>query len=160
MKVLVLGGTGFVGRHAAAALRARGHAVVIGTRHPRRALAKLPAALRDGDGGFGAAWLRRVARWPVHFAPSEARGRVAALDVRDLADALVSLCEISGDAAPRAVELGGSACRTMAEYLGALRAMHDERPALRLAVPAPLARVASHLCDLLHFLPFSYGHLE
>src|SRR5512139_820095 len=47
MRVMVLGGTGFVGRHAAAALRARGHQVLIGTRHPRRALAKLPPALRD-----------------------------------------------------------------------------------------------------------------
>ena len=49
MKVLVLGGTGFVGRHAAAALRGRGHTVVIGTRNPKRALAKLPPALRDVD---------------------------------------------------------------------------------------------------------------
>ncbi|HUN67366.1 MAG TPA: NAD-dependent epimerase/dehydratase family protein, partial [Burkholderiales bacterium] len=47
MRVMVLGGTGFVGRHAAAALRARGHAVVVGTRHPKRALAKLPPGLRD-----------------------------------------------------------------------------------------------------------------
>ena len=49
MKVLILGGTGFVGRHAAAALRARGHSVLIGTRRPKRALAKLPPALRDCD---------------------------------------------------------------------------------------------------------------
>jgi len=36
MNVVVLGGTGFVGRHAVAALAARGHAVIIGTRHPLR----------------------------------------------------------------------------------------------------------------------------
>ena len=48
MRVMVLGGTGFIGRHAAAALRARGHAVVIGTRHPKRAPAKLPPGLRPG----------------------------------------------------------------------------------------------------------------
>ena len=42
MKVLVLGGTGFIGSHAARALRARGHTVVIGTRYPRRALFRLP----------------------------------------------------------------------------------------------------------------------
>jgi len=41
MRVLVLGGTGFIGRHAAAALAARGHEVSIGTRRPRRALRKL-----------------------------------------------------------------------------------------------------------------------
>lgn len=49
MRILVLGGTGFIGRHAAGALRARGHTVVIATRHPKRALAKLPPTLRDCD---------------------------------------------------------------------------------------------------------------
>jgi len=270
MRVMVLGGSGFVGRHAAAALRARGHAVVIGTRHPKRALGKLPAALRaalhgvelrethfesltprhvwqpllqdvdavvnavgilrerggetydrvhnmapaalgeacarlglrlvhvsalglrtearsrflrskriaerkimasgadysivrpallDGEGGFGADWLRRVARLPVHLYPSDARGRLAPLDVRDLGEALAVLCERGGEGR-REVELGGSARRTMAEYLGALRALHSRRRALRLPVPALLARLGSHLCDLLHLSPFSYGHLE
>jgi uncharacterized protein YbjT (DUF2867 family) len=271
MKVLVLGGTGFIGRHAAAALRARGHSVLIGTRDPRRALAKLPADLRagfshadlrethleclttryvwqpllgdvdvvlnavgilrergsetydrvhhmapaalglacerldlrlvhvsalglrresrsrflrsklageralaatgadycivrpsllDGEGGYGAAWIRRVAAWPVHAVPAQARGRIAALDVRDLADALVAICEMPGTMLLREIELGGRALRTMAEHLAALRALTHERPALRLPVPALLARLGSHLCDLLHFSPFSYGHLE
>jgi NADH dehydrogenase len=270
MKVLVLGGTGFVGRHAALALRARGHTVVIGTRQPKRALHKLPPALRaalhgvelrethfeslttryiwkplledadavvnavgilrergsetydrvhnmapaalgeacarlsirlvhvsalglrpearsrflrskliaerniaasgadyslvrpallDGEGGFGAAWLRRIARWPVHPYPADARGRLAPLDVRDLGEALAVLCERGGEGR-REVELGGRAKRTMADYLDALRALDHERPALRLPVPAPLARLASHLCDLLHFSPYSFGHLE
>jgi NADH dehydrogenase len=270
MKVLVLGGTGFVGRHAALALRARGHTVVIGTRHPKRALAKLPPELRaslhnvelrethfeslttryiwkplledadavvnavgilrergsetydrvhnmapaalgeacarlrirlvhvsalglrpearsrflrskliaerkimasgadysivrpallDGAGGFGADWLRRVARLPVHPYPADAKGRLAPLDVRDLGEALAVLCERGGEGR-REVELGGSARRTMADYLDALRALDHDRPALRLPVPVPLARLASHLCDLLHFSPFSYGHLE
>ncbi len=267
MRIIVLGGSGFIGRHAAAALRTRGHGVVIGTRHPRRALVRLPAGLRDcdlrethfeslttryvwkpliadvdavvncvgilrerggetydrvhnmapaalgeacarkgvrlvhvsalglrresrsrflrsklageravaaskadycivrpslldGEGGFGAGWLRRVARWPVHFFPSDALGRTAPLDVRDLGEALAALCEIPGDSLPREVELGGNARRTMAEYLGALRALHHGSPALRIPVPALLARLGSHLCDLLHFSPFSYGHLE
>src|SRR5438105_6145258 len=38
LRILVLGGAGFIGRHAAAALLERGHAVTIGTRRPRRAL--------------------------------------------------------------------------------------------------------------------------
>jgi len=262
---MVLGGTGFVGRHAAAALRARGHALVIGTRHPKRALAKLPPGLRDaelrethfeslttryiwkpllqdvdavvnavgilrerggetydrvhnmapaalgeacarlglrlihvsalglrpearsrflrskliaerniaasgadyslvrpalldGEGGFGAEWLRRVARFPVHLYPSDARGRMAPLDVRDLGDAIAVLCERGGEGR-REVELGGSAKRTMAEYLAALRALHSERPALRLPVPALLARLAAHACDLLHLSPLSVASL-
>src|SRR5205809_1108481 len=46
MKVLVLGGAGFIGRHAAAALAGRGHTVIVGTRRPARAAHRLPAHLR------------------------------------------------------------------------------------------------------------------
>ena len=270
MRVMVLGGTGFVGRRVAAALRARGHAVVIGTRDPKRALKKLPQELRagfsgmelrethfeslttryvwkpllidvdavvnavgilrergretydrvqnmaptalaaacerlklrlvhvsalglrpqalsgfihskilaeraiaaggadysivrpsllDGDAGYGAGWIRRVARWPVHFIPEEARGRMAPLDVRDLGEAIAVLCERGGEGR-REVELGGSAKRTMADYLASMRAPHDPRPALRIPVPRFLARFAAHICDLVHFSPFSFGHLE
>jgi NADH dehydrogenase len=270
MKVLILGGTGFIGRHAAAALRKRGHFVVIGTRHPRKALAKLPPGLRDaelqeihfeslttryvwkpllqdvdvvlnavgilrerggetydrvhnmapaalgeacarrgvrlvhvsalglrpearsrflrskliaekkimasgadysivrpalldGEGGYGARWLRRVADWPVHLYPADATGLMAPLDVRDLGEALATLCERSGKDW-REVELGGGSRRTMADYLDALRSVPEGKlaghRALRIPVPAPLARLGAHLCDLLHFSPYSYGHLE
>ena len=270
MRVMVLGGTGFIGRHAAAALRARGHSVVIGTRRPKHALKKLPPGLRagfsdmelrethfeslttryvwqplladvdavinavgilrergretydrvhnmaptalaaaceklhvrlvhvsalglrpqalsgfirskilaeraiaaggadysivrpsllDGEGGFGAQWVRHVARWPVHFIPAEARGRMAPLDVRDLGEALAVLCERGGEGR-REVELGGGAKRTMAEHLASMRALHDGRPALRIPIPRFLARIAAHLCDVVHFSPFSFGHLE
>jgi NADH dehydrogenase len=264
---MVLGGTGFIGRHVARALRERGHAAIIGTRRPRRALARLPADLRDcdlrethleflttrycwkpllrgvevvvnavgilrergcetydrvhnmapgalavacerlhlrlihvsalglrkqalsrfihskilaeraiaataadysivrpslldGDGGFGAEWIRRVARWPVHFIPVEAQGRMAPLHVRDLGEAIAVLCEARARPEWREVELGGGVRRTMADYLASLRALHDERPALRIPVPRLPARIAAHLCDLLHFSPFSFGHLE
>lgn len=267
MRVLVLGGTGFIGRHAVLALLARGHRVIVGTRSPQRAARKLPAAARacerretrfehltsrygwqprlagadvvvnavgilrergsatydrvhsmapsalaaaceclglrlihvsalglrrearsafirskvaaeraiasgnadysivrpsllDGEGGFGAQWLRRVARFPIHLVPAEALGRIAALDVRDLGEAIAVLCEARGKPEWHEVELGGSARRTLAEHLAALRALHKERPALRLPVPRLVARLASHLCDLVHFSPFSFAHLE
>lgn len=267
MKVLVLGGTGFVGRHAAAALRSRGHAVVLGTRDPKRAVAKLPPALRDaelreihleslttryvwrpvlrdvsavvnaagilretggatydrvhhmapaalalacermgvrllhlsplglrresrnrflrsklmgerviagtradyslvrpslldGADGGAAAWLRRIAAWPVHLYPADARGRLAPLDVRDLADALARLCEMPGYAMPREIELGGSARRTLPEYLEFLRSLEGKPPAVQVGVPAPLARLAAWLCDLLHLSPLSTSLLE
>ena len=267
MRVMVLGGTGFIGRNVAAALRERGHSVVVGTRHPRRALDKLPPGLRDcdlrethleflttryawkpllagvdvvvnavgilrergretydrvhnmaptalaaacermrlrlihvsalglrkqalsrfihskilaeraiaaggadysivrpslldGEGGFGAEWIRRVARWPVHFIPAEALGRMAPMDARDLGEAIAVLCEMRARPDWREVELGGSAKRTLAEYLASMRALHDDRPALRIGIPRFLARITAHLCDLLHFSPFSFGHLE
>ena len=84
---------------------------------------------------------------------------MAPLDVRDLGEALAVLCERGGEGR-REVELGGSAKRTMVEYLGALRAVHDQRPALRLPVPALIARVGIHLFDLLHLSPLSHGTLE
>ena len=185
MRVLVLGGAGFIGRHAVAALLQRHHEVIIGSRYPERATRRLPVqahrcerrtvrfeqlltadawqplleqidvvvncvgilrqrgvetyekvhhiapaaladacavagvrrlvhvsalgldqrvtsrfliskrhgemalqarsfdsiivrpSLLDGPDGYGARWFRMVSRWPVHFVPASARGRVA-----------------------------------------------------------------------------------
>ena len=266
LRVLVLGGAGFIGRHAGAALAARGHELVIGTRRPARAAKRLPPnlhgcerrevhlerltaphawgallrdvdtvvnavgimrergagtysrvhhlapaalaaacarrairlvhvsalglhpsarsgflssklageraiaacgsnysivrpSLLDGEGGFGAAWLRRAARWPVHFVPADALGRTAALDVRDLGEAIAALTEKRDAREWREVELGGGELRTIGEYLAALRPA-DLYPAARVRIPAWIARAASHACDLVHFSPFSFGHLE
>ena len=266
MTTLVLGGAGFLGRHIAAALAARGHRVVIGSRRPRAAARRLPPSLHacerreahlerltspetwrpllagvdtvvnavgilrergaetydrvhhlapgalaaacarrairlihisalglhdgarsrflrsklagersiaacgsnysivrpsllDGEGGYGARWFRRVARWPVHFVPADARGRIAALDVGDFGEAVALLCEKPARDHWREVELGGNVLRTTGDYLAALRPA-ELAPAVKIAVPVWLARVASHVCDLLHFSPFSFGHLE
>ena len=265
MRVLVLGGAGFLGRHVVAALEARGHAVTVGLRRPgsrarpvpsgrrwrvtpferltappawdgildgidavancvgilrergretydrihREAPAALAAAcarhgikrlvhvsalgLRDdarsrfirsklageralcafgdnvtiarpsllaGDGGFGAQWIARVARWPVHAVPVGAKGRIAIIDVRDAGEAIAILCTTSGAPNWRNVELGGSVALTMADYLSSLRVAAGFAPPLRLGVPAWCARLASHACDFLHVSPFSFGHLE
>ncbi|HEY0503586.1 MAG TPA: NAD(P)H-binding protein [Lysobacter sp.] len=263
--VLVLGGSGFIGRHAVAALEARGCRVVIGSRFPQRRLrratdsraeyrpirlerlldptdwhealrgcdvvincvgilrqrgretydrihhrapAALAAACRvrglrlihvsalgldpgarsgflrskldgeaalrasgadwrivrpsllDGDGGFGARWIRRVARWPLHVLPADALGRIAALDVGDLGEAIARLALSTEPGEDREYDLGGLHARTLAEQLAAMRALHTDKPALQLAIPAWLARLASHACDLLHVTPYSFGHWE
>lgn len=266
-RVLVLGGAGFIGRHVVAALHARGHEVVIGTRRPRTAARRLapalaglpcteihldwllvpaewrrrlqcfdtvvncvgilrerghetydrvhhlaPAALAsacarlgvrlihvsalgldtaaysrfisskawgemaikrsgadylivrpsllDGEGGFGARWLRRVARWPVHFVPSSAVGRIAALQVEDLGFAIAALCDLPAGFKSRIIEVGGSEPRTMSELLAALRALERSDPAFTVRVPTLLALLGSVLCDVAHFSPFSFGLLE
>jgi NADH dehydrogenase len=56
MRILVLGGSGFIGRHAVRALLARGHAVLIGTRRPA---ARHPCPAREAhfeDLGEPRAW--------------------------------------------------------------------------------------------------------
>lgn len=257
-RVLVLGGSGFIGRHVVAALRGQGCTVAVGTRHPARhgggdcralrmerllhaddwagllrdcdvvvncvgilrprpgetwervhhlgprALASACAgrglrlvhvsalglgsaarsgflrskrngerairaaggdwhivrpSLLDGEGGFGARWLRRVARWPLHPLPRGATGRLAVLDVRDLGDAIARLV-IEGGGDAREHELGGPQLRTLAEHLAALRRLSSPRPAYTLPLPDWLTRGVAHLCDLLHWTPLSYGHWE
>ncbi|MEP6607539.1 MAG: NAD(P)H-binding protein [Burkholderiaceae bacterium] len=270
MRVLVLGGAGFIGRHTVAALLARGHEVVIGSRYPERAARRLPpeahrcergaarfeqlltaeswqpllarvdvavncvgilrqrgaetyekvhhrapAALADacersgvrrllhisalgleqqvtsrfltskrsgeaalrartfeclivrpsllaGDDGYGSRWFRSVARWPIHFVPASSRGRIAPLDVDDLGLALALMCELNLSSA-REIELGGPVEMTITEYLAQLRRQQcvtDTRAALVVRVPHWLARFGSHVCDVLHATPFSFGHLQ
>ena len=117
-------------------------------------------SLLDGEGGFGARWLRRVATWPVHLLPRTAAGRIAALHVEDLAEAIAWLCEPSLTPQSREVELGGIESRPLGAYLAALRARHALPPARVVNIPGWLARLASHVFDLLHFSPFSFGHYE
>lgn len=261
LRVLVLGGTGFIGRHAVAALHAAGAQLAIGSRHPERHEAAYPfAAMRlarfeqllnpdawdallkdvdvvvncvgilrqrpnesydhvhhrapaalalacatagirfihtsalglhegaksrflsskllgeraiaasggdyaivrpsllDGEGGFGARWLRGLSRSPLHAIPRAARGGIAAMTAADLGLAFAVLAALSSLAAHREVELGGTRRYGYAEYLRALRADYTGTGALQLPLPNWMARVGSHVCDVLHFSPFSYGH--
>lgn len=121
-------------------------------------------ALLDGEGGYGAAWIRRVADWGVHPVPADARGLLAPLDVRDLGTALARLCLdppcAGADPRARVFELGGADLRRMHEHLDAMRDPALAARAPTLPMPAWAARLASHACDLLRATPFSYGHLE
>ena len=120
-----------------------------------------PSLLDAEHGGFGARWIRRVARWPLHPLPSAACGRIAALDVRDLGEALAQLAlrhELPGQS--REFELGGFEALSLGELMASLRTLHTQAPARRLPVPNWLARLGSHVLDLMHLTPFSFGHWE
>jgi len=114
-------------------------------------------SLLDGEGGFGARWVRVAAQWPLHFVPRDATGRIAALDVADAGAAIARLVELPGDA-HREVELGGVDWRTFEAHLAAMR--RSERKAVVIHLPPLIARLASHVCDGLHLSPYSFAHLE
>ncbi len=115
-------------------------------------------SLLDGEGGFGASWLRGLSRSPVHFIPRAARGNIAAMTASDLGKAIVALTKLPSLNKHREVELGGARCYGYAEYLRALRATYTDSKALQIPLPNWLARIGAHVCDGLHFSPFSYGH--
>lgn len=118
-------------------------------------------SLLEGPDGYASRWLRRVARWPVHCVPADAIGRIAVVDVRDVADAIAVVC---GRPPPRrchTVELGGRSSFTLDEYLAMLRQIQGiGRTARKLVIAPGLARVVAHACDALRATPLSLGHLE
>jgi uncharacterized protein YbjT (DUF2867 family) len=118
-------------------------------------------SLLDGDDGFGSRCLRLFARWPVHAYPADATGRIAALHVDDLGQALAALALGPGlaEGDSREYELGGFDAWPLGEYLAQLRGPH-RRAAWRVPIPSWLARLAAHACDALHVTPYSYGHWE
>lgn len=117
-------------------------------------------SLLDGDGGFGALWLQRVARWPVQFVPADAQGKLAILHVATLGESLAALCALRGETAPHEADLGGDEMFTIAEYLRALRAKTGAPRALQIPIPGVIVSVVALACDVLHLTPLSYGHVE
>jgi NADH dehydrogenase len=119
-------------------------------------------SLIDGVGGFGASWLRMLASARVHFVPQGAKGRIAALQVGDLAQAFAVLAQRQSLATQRQANLGGERSFSYREYLQMLRGVERAQapavPALQIMLPNWLVRLGAHLCDLLRFSPFSYGH--
>lgn len=121
-------------------------------------------SLLDGEGGFGAAWLRGVARLPVFAVPMDAQGMIAACHATEVGEALARLCTAAHDElrldTSREFDLGGTQHYRFKDYLLGLRRDQGYGRALAIPIPGWLARIGSHLCDALHFSPFSFGHWE
>jgi NADH dehydrogenase len=121
-------------------------------------------SLLDGEGGYGAKWIRRVAHWPILFLPADAHGKIAALDVAELGEAIATIAvthiDTECDRRAREFDVGGINTQSLGELIAGLRRVHTNKSALHIAVPALLARLASHVCDLLHITPYSYGHYQ
>lgn len=121
-------------------------------------------SLLDGEGGYGAAWLRGVSKLPVFIVPADAKGMIAALTVTDLGLALARLCLVSSHELnlekSRTFELGGSRHYKFEAYIRGLRLRHSTTRALAIPIPGAIARIGAHFCDLLRITPFSFGHWE
>lgn len=121
-------------------------------------------SLLDGIGGFGAAWIRGIARLPIFVAPANAKGRIAALDVADLGEALARLALDDADSLrlnqTRVFELGGPESWEFRDYVFALRGTYTDTRSLCVPIPGILARLGAHICDVFHITPFSFGHWE
>ena len=137
-----------------------------------KALAKLPTdwyivrpSLVEGPGGYGAKWFRRIALWPIHFAPRNATSDIAPIRANELgaAIAVIALRSRSPKSIEqRYIELGGAHQFNLFGYLEKLAESKTKRrtKAIKLRLPCWLARSVAHLCDLFHITPFSFGHYE
>ena len=116
-------------------------------------------SLVDGEGGYGAQWFRRIAQWPVHIAPATAKGMLTPIDVKDLAEAVAKISlktQAAKDSKDRIYELGSNSMRLF-DYLATL---NGGQRRYQIRIPSSIARPISHLFDLLHITPFSFGHYE
>ncbi|NKC01578.1 MAG: NAD(P)H-binding protein [Pseudomonadales bacterium] len=121
-------------------------------------------SLLDGKGGFGARWLRAVAKLPFFIVPRGATGQIAAMTASDLGEAMTNICLDTSSGLrldeSRIFELGGTATYTFRDYIQGLRRNYGHPPAFVFLLPNWLTRLGAHLCDLFHFSPFSFGHWE
>ncbi len=124
-------------------------------------------SLVDGAGGFGARWFERVSKWPIYFIPRNARGLMSPIRAQDLGCAVAKIAMLTDEPRPEAsriFQLGGEQVLSLVDYLNDLRQRQANgsliKPARVIKVPSLLARLLSHVCDLLHITPFSFGHYE
>ena len=102
-----------------------------------------------------------MARWPIHFVPANAIGLLAPVNAEQLGKAITIIALTNHSVqhpSDRIFELGGHQHTTVSEYLRILHPGGSHRIIIR--VPSWIARAISHLCDLFHLTPFSFGHYE
>ena len=165
LRVLVLGGTGFIGRHAVAALRDAGATVAIGSRHPMRYAQRYPFAklhcVRFERLLHADAWQALLNGVDVVIncvGILRQRPNESYANVHHLAPAALALaCAREG---VRLIHTSALSLHEDAksEYLRELRAQYTAAPVLQIPLPNWMARLGAHVCDVLHFSPFSYGH--
>ncbi|MEM7291666.1 MAG: NAD(P)H-binding protein, partial [Pseudomonadota bacterium] len=118
------------------------------------------ASLVEGEQGYGARWFRRMAGWPIHFAPNDARGLICPVHVDQLAKTVVKVALSTKPTLlkkNRVIEVGGEHLFCLFAYLQHLR---GKPPVLRIRVPARLSRWFAYILDFFHATPYSYGHYE
>jgi uncharacterized protein YbjT (DUF2867 family) len=120
----------------------------------------LRTSLIEGPGGQASRWLQRMARWPVHVVPADARGRFAVVDVRDVAEAVAVLCDRSPPRRLQALDIGGRSNFTLREYMAMLRQLRTGRPARLIELSPRVSGALAWTCDALRVSPWSRGTRE
>lgn len=117
------------------------------------------SSLVDGEQGFGAEWFRKLAQWPIHMTPKNATGKFAPINVNDLGEAIARVALEKDKHEANLYEFGGNQAMDVLDYLSALRQPDRVKP-LRFKAPSIVVRIMSHILDLCHLTPLSFGHYE
>ena len=112
-------------------------------------------SLLEGGEGYGARWFRKLAKLPIHCTPANAIGRIAPLHVNVLGNKIAEL--VDKDTSGKIYEFGGDRIFKYKEYLCHLAA---NKPLLHISIPAWLVRAITHVLDIFHLTPLSFGHYE
>lgn len=117
------------------------------------------ASLVEGEGGYGANWFKKLARWPVHFIP-EKHALISPVDVSIVAERVFYLLAIDTERVPsyhRIHEVSNGVDYLLPDYLVAL---NGGRTRPRINIPDRVVRFVTTLCDRLNLTPLTYGHYE
>jgi hypothetical protein len=115
-------------------------------------------SLLDGEGGFGARWLRGLSRSPVHCIPRGARGGIAAMTAADLGLAFAALAAFPSLAAHRESNWAALAAMVMPSTCVSCAPTTPAPAPCNCPCPTGWRAWARMPATSLHFSPFSYGH--
>ena len=118
------------------------------------------ASVVDEADGYGSGWFRKIAKWPVHFAPANSTNELSPISAEDLGLGLATLAttiDAPLGSGKRIYEVGCGKEYSVFEYLDALS---SRRPWLRIKLPGWLVHLTALVCDRLNLTPLSLGHYE
>ena len=118
------------------------------------------ASIVDATDGYGSGWFRRIAKWPVHFAPGNSTSEISPIAAEDLGYGLARLALRKSPTTyieKRIYEVGCGKEYSVFDYLYAIS---GKKPICRVSLPGWVTRLTTYICDYLHLTPLTFGHYE